>query len=145
MRTIAAKLLLGCLILAPYSVSYAKGGKVKTEPAATTTSTSTAPALITASFIKPSLSYLQCVQKAQEIMNKLNLEVEDSGDGVIRGTGAVSVAVINCHNVKESVEEKVYIQIAVASENDDAADTIMKYLYNYLRSSHDSQPATPQQ
>jgi hypothetical protein len=62
-------------------------------------------------------------------MNKLNLTIEDSGEGTIRGTGAVSVADVSCNNL----EDKVYIQIAVASENQEAANTIVNYLYEYLR------------
>lgn len=87
------------------------------------------PALRMASIVNHSLSYEQCLQRAQEIMGKLNLEVADTGDGAIHGIGAVSVAEVSCNNL----DSKVYIQIAVASQNQEAADTIVNYLFDYLR------------
>lgn len=88
------------------------------------------PALTTSSFMKHDLSFEQCQQKSKEIMDKMNLEIEDHGNGTIGGFGEQSVAVVNCHHL----DKTTYVQIAVSSQKQDAAEMIMNYLVQYLRS-----------
>jgi len=129
-------LLLAAAIL-PNTAPAKSTGKSKPEPV------SQVPSLVTASLMKHSLTYPQCLRRAEEIMEKLNLEIEEIGEGTIRGVGAMSVAHVNCHNLSE----KVYIQIAVASKSDEAADTIMEYINNYMKtpvSGSARDPATAQ-
>ncbi len=87
------------------------------------------PALTTASFMKHTLSYAQCQQKSKEIMEKMNLEIQDHGNGTIGGFGEQSAAIVNCHQMGNAT----YIQIAVSSQNHEASELIMKYLNDYLQ------------
>ena len=88
------------------------------------------PALITSSFTKHEMGFEQCQQRAKDILLKMNLDIEDHGSGTIGGFGEQSVAVVNCHRL----DDTTYVQIAVASQKDEAAQTIMNYLVSYLRS-----------
>lgn len=88
------------------------------------------PALITSSFMKHDMSFDQCQQSAKEILGKMNLEIEDHGNGTMGGFGEQSVAVVNCHRL----DDATYVQIAVASQKEEAAETIMHYLVSYMRS-----------
>lgn len=97
------------------------------------------PALTTASFIKHELSFEQCQQSTKEIMGKMNLEIEDHGNGTIGGFGEQSVAVVNCHRL----DDATYVQIAVSSQKQEAAETIMHYLTSYLRSRASNQATNP--
>jgi len=98
---------------------------------ATATSLAAPPALTTSSFTKFDLSFEQCQQSTKEIMDKMNLEIEDHGNGTIGGFGEQSVAIVNCHRLADTT----YVQIAVASQKQEAAETIMHYLTGYLRNS----------
>ena len=62
-------------------------------------------------------------------MDKMNLEIEDHGNGTIGGFGEQSVAVVNCHHL----DKTTYVQIAVSSQKQEAAEMIMNYLVEYLR------------
>lgn len=95
------------------------------------------PALTTASFIKHDLSFELCQQSAKEIMGKMNLEIEDHGNGTIGGFGEQSVAVVNCHRL----DDATYVQLAVSSQQQEAAETIMHYLTSYLRSRTTNPPS----
>lgn len=96
------------------------------------------PALTTASFMKHDLTLEQCQQSTKEIMDKMNLEIESHGNGTVGGFGEQSVAVVNCHRLADAT----YVQIAVASQKQEAAETIMRYLTGYLRS-RAGNPASP--
>ena len=89
------------------------------------------PALTTSSFTKHDINYDQCQQRTKEILAKMNLEIEDHGNGTIGGFGEQSVAVVNCH----FVDNTTYVQIAVASQKEEAAQMIMNYLVSYLKTS----------
>ncbi|MDD5276836.1 MAG: hypothetical protein PHR16_12240 [Methylovulum sp.] len=93
------------------------------------------PALTTASFIKHDLDFELCQQSAKEIMGKMNLEIEDHGNGTIGGFGEQSVAIVNCHRL----DDATYVQVAVSSQQQEAAETIMHYLSSYLRSRSSNQ------
>ncbi|MFZ2449318.1 MAG: hypothetical protein WAW36_02215 [Methylovulum miyakonense] len=97
------------------------------------------PALTTSSFMKHDLGFEQCQQKSKEIMGKMNLEIEDHGNGTIGGFGEQSVAVVNCHHL----DNTTYVQIAVASQKQDAAELIMNYLVAYLRSGPSGEATRP--
>jgi hypothetical protein len=97
------------------------------------------PSLTTSSFIKHDLTFEQCQLKSREIMEKMNLEIEDHGNGTIGGFGEQSVAVVNCHRV----DKTTYVQIAVSSQKQEAAEMIMNYLVGYLRSSNANETSKP--
>lgn len=97
------------------------------------------PALTTSSFMKHDLSFEQCQQKSKEIMGKMNFEIEDHGNGTIGGFGEQSVAVVNCHHL----DKTTYVQIAVASQKQEAAELIMNYLVAYLRSAPTNETTKP--
>jgi len=59
----------------------------------------------------------------------MNLEIEDHGNGTIGGFGEQSVAVVNCH----LLDKTSYVQIAVSSQKEEAAEMIMHYLVGYLK------------
>jgi len=79
--------------------------------------------------MKHGISFEQCRQKSKEIMAKMNLDIEDHGNGTIGGFGEQSVAVVNCHRLGDAT----YVQVAVAGQKQDAAEMIMRYLVEYLR------------
>lgn len=87
------------------------------------------PALTTASFTKHDISYELCQTRAQEIMGKMNLDIENHGNGTIGGFGEQSVAIVNCHKL----DTTTFIQIAVSSQQEEAAHIIMNYLVDYLK------------
>lgn len=89
------------------------------------------PALMASSFMRNELSFEACQLKSREIMDKMNLEIEDHGNGTIGGFGEQSVALVNCHRLEKST----YVQIAVASQKPEAAEMIMNYIVSYLRTS----------
>jgi hypothetical protein len=97
------------------------------------------PALTTASFMKHEFSFDQCQKRTKEIMGKMNLEIDDRGNGTIGGFGEQSIAIVNCHRLADAT----YVQIAVSSQKQEAAELIMNYLTGYLRSSIDSQAVNP--
>lgn len=98
------------------------------------------PVLMTSSFMKNKHTLAQCQQKAIEIMTKMNLEKEDHGNGTIVGYGEQSVASVDCHQI----DNNLFVQLSVASQKQEAAETIMYYLMNYLRNMDvtESVPAT---
>lgn len=91
------------------------------------------PALSIASFIKYKLSFTQCQKIATDAMEKMNLEIDDHGNGTIAGYGEQSVAVVNCYKTYD----KLFVQLAVSSQKEAAAETIMHNLVGDLRSSID--------
>jgi len=98
------------------------------------------PALTTSSFMKHEITFQQCQQYSKEIMNKMNLEIEERGNGTIGGFGEQSIAIVNCHQL----DNATYVQVAVASQKTEAADLIMRYINSYLRSrSINDTPALP--
>ncbi|WP_459991829.1 hypothetical protein [Methylosoma difficile] len=88
------------------------------------------PALITSSFTKHDISYEDCQTRTHEIMEKMNLEIEDRGNGTIGGFGEQSVAIVNCH----LLDKTTYVQIAVSSQKEEAAQLIIEHLINHLKS-----------
>jgi hypothetical protein len=99
------------------------------------------PALTTSSFTKHDVSFEECQSRTREIMAKMNLEIEDHGNGTIGGFGEQSVAIVNCH----LLDKTTYIQIAVSSQKEEAAQMIMSYLVNFLKASPAPKytPSTP--
>ncbi len=69
----------------------------------------------------------------------MNLEIEDHGNGTIGGFGEQSVAVVNCH----LLDKTTYVQIAVSSQKEEAAEMIMHYLVNYLKTTASVSQAKP--
>jgi len=102
-----------------------------------TSSHAAPPALTTSSFMKHDVSFENCQIKSKEIMSKMNLEVEDHGNGTIGGFGEQSVAVVNCH----LMDKATYIQVAVSSQKEESAETIMHYLVSYLKTNPTQPPA----
>jgi hypothetical protein len=96
--------------------------------------TAAPPALSTASFVKYKLTLAQCPKKAVDSMTQMNLEIEDHGNGTVAGYGEQSVAVVNCY---QAADDKLFVQLAVSSQKETAAETIMHHLVGYLRSSTD--------
>ncbi|SMF95688.1 hypothetical protein SAMN02949497_3062 [Methylomagnum ishizawai] len=90
---------------------------------------SSPPALITASLTAHSLDLKRCEEYALEILDKLHLEVEDHDNGTIFGYGDKSVASITCHKINDSS----YVQIAVTSQKEEAAELIMSYVKDYIK------------
>lgn len=88
------------------------------------------PSLITAALMKHALTFTQCQTKTSEILEKLHLEIEDHDNGTIFGYGDKSVVSVNCHRVGD---DTVYIPIAVASQKQEAAELIMRYVMDYLK------------
>ncbi|MDD5271906.1 MAG: hypothetical protein PHU14_04225 [Methylovulum sp.] len=97
------------------------------------------PALMTSSFMRNELSFEGCQQKSREIMDKMNLEIEDHGNGSIGGYGEQSVALVNCHHINQVT----YVQIAVASQKPESAELIMNYIVNYLKTGSPSADNRP--
>jgi len=94
------------------------------------------PVLITSSFPKHDVSFIQCQQRAKFILEKMNLEIEDHGNGTIGGFGEQSVAIVNCHQLVDTL----YVQIAVSSQKQEAAEAIMHYLVGYIRTASGESP-----
>jgi hypothetical protein len=76
-----------------------------------------------------SLRFSECQIRALEIMEKMNLEVEDHDNGTLMGFGDISTVSVNCHQL----DDKVYIQLAVASQKQEIGDLIMNHIVAYLR------------
>lgn len=95
------------------------------------------PILMTSSFMKTKHTLAECQQKATEIIAKMNLEKEDHGNGTVVGYGEQSVASVNCHQIVDNL----FVQLAVASQKQEAAETIMYYLMTYLRNMETTESA----
>lgn len=95
----------------------------------------TPPALMTSSFMRHGINFEQCQQNAKEIMAKMNLEIQDHGNGTIGGFGEQSAAIVNCHYFADAT----YVQVAVSSQKLEAAEMIMRYITDYLHNRLDNQ------
>ncbi len=97
------------------------------------------PALSTSSFTKHEVSYDVCQARTRAIMGKMNLQIEDHGNGTIGGFGEQSVAMVNCHKL----DNTTYVQIAVASQKEEAAQLIIGYLVDFLKTGSAAQYQLP--
>jgi len=97
------------------------------------------PALSTSSFTKHEVGYELCQTRTREIMGKMNLQIEDHGNGTIGGFGEQSVAIVNCHKL----DNTTYVQIAVSSQKEEAAQLIMSYLVDFLKTGSAAQYKLP--
>lgn len=88
------------------------------------------PALISAALMKHGLSFSECQIRTLEILERLHLEIDDHDNGTIFGYGDKSAVSVNCHKISE---DTVYIPIAVASQKQEAAELIMRYVMDYLK------------
>ncbi|MFZ2725548.1 MAG: hypothetical protein WAX77_04810 [Methylococcaceae bacterium] len=93
------------------------------------TKTLNPPALSISNFVKYKLSILQCERRAYEIMQQMNFDPQNYGEGTVTGYGEQSIVSVNCHQLKDSL----FIQIVVASQRTEVADIIKNYLLDYLR------------